>query len=74
MGSASMPLARANKDINRLALRLLRPGGLLFTFSCSGATPSNEHSLVRRVKQRKPPNGSRSVRLGLLVSALASWC
>jgi 23S rRNA (cytosine1962-C5)-methyltransferase len=28
--------ARAYKDINRLALRLLRPGGLLFTFSCSG--------------------------------------
>lgn len=29
--------ARAYKDINWLALRLLRPGGLLFTFSCSGA-------------------------------------
>ena len=28
--------ARAYKDINRLALRLLVPGGLLFTFSCSG--------------------------------------
>ena len=28
--------ARAYKDINRLALLLLRPGGLLFTFSCSG--------------------------------------
>ncbi len=28
--------ARAYKDINRLALRLLNPGGLLFTFSCSG--------------------------------------
>ena len=28
--------ARAYKDINRLALRLLAPGGLLFTFSCSG--------------------------------------
>ncbi|MBN8509655.1 MAG: class I SAM-dependent methyltransferase [Burkholderiales bacterium] len=28
--------ARAYKDINRLALRALRPGGLLFTFSCSG--------------------------------------
>ncbi|WP_326542967.1 class I SAM-dependent rRNA methyltransferase [Pseudorhodoferax sp.] len=28
--------ARAYKDINRLALRLLRPGGLLLTFSCSG--------------------------------------
>ncbi len=28
--------ARAYKDINRLALKLLAPGGLLFTFSCSG--------------------------------------
>ena len=28
--------ARAYKDINRLALQLLVPGGLLFTFSCSG--------------------------------------
>jgi len=28
--------ARAYKDINRLALALLAPGGLLFTFSCSG--------------------------------------
>ncbi|MFT3953326.1 MAG: class I SAM-dependent methyltransferase [Piscinibacter sp.] len=28
--------ARAYKDINRLALKLLAPGGALFTFSCSG--------------------------------------
>lgn len=28
--------ARGYKDINWLAMRLLRPGGLLFTFSCSG--------------------------------------
>ncbi len=28
--------ARAYKDINRLALMLLSPGGLLLTFSCSG--------------------------------------
>jgi 23S rRNA (cytosine1962-C5)-methyltransferase len=27
---------RGYKDINLLALKLLRPGGLLFTFSCSG--------------------------------------
>ena len=31
--------ARAYKDINRLALKLLQPGGLLFTFSCSGGIP-----------------------------------
>ncbi len=28
--------ARAYKDVNLLALKLLRPGGLLATFSCSG--------------------------------------
>jgi 23S rRNA (cytosine1962-C5)-methyltransferase len=28
--------ARGYKDINWLAMRLLRPGGILFTFSCSG--------------------------------------
>ncbi len=28
--------ARAYKDINRLALTILRPGGVLFTYSCSG--------------------------------------
>lgn len=28
--------ARAYKDINRLALQLLEPGGVLYTFSCSG--------------------------------------
>ena len=33
--------ARGYKDINLLAFKLLRPGGLLFTFSCSGGI-SNE--------------------------------
>jgi 23S rRNA (cytosine1962-C5)-methyltransferase len=28
--------ARAYKDVNRLALTLLEPGGVLFTYSCSG--------------------------------------
>jgi 23S rRNA (cytosine1962-C5)-methyltransferase len=28
--------ARAYKDINRLALMILEPGGVLFTYSCSG--------------------------------------
>jgi 23S rRNA (cytosine1962-C5)-methyltransferase len=31
--------ARAYKDINLLAFKLLRPGGLLVTFSCSGGVP-----------------------------------
>jgi 23S rRNA (cytosine1962-C5)-methyltransferase len=34
---AQLPSAlRGYKDINLLALKLLRPGGVLFTFSCSG--------------------------------------
>ena len=31
--------ARAYKDINLLAFKLLKPGGLLSTFSCSGGVP-----------------------------------
>ena len=39
--------ARAYKDINRLALMLLEPGGLLFTFSCSGGIgPELFHKIV----------------------------
>ncbi|WP_395690845.1 class I SAM-dependent rRNA methyltransferase [Piscinibacter sp.] len=39
--------ARAYKDINRLALRLLAPGGALFTFSCSGGVgPELFHKIV----------------------------
>jgi len=33
--------ARAYKDINRLALQILRPGGVLFTFSCSGGVSAD---------------------------------
>ncbi|MCH2242175.1 MAG: class I SAM-dependent methyltransferase [Aquabacterium sp.] len=33
--------ARAYKDINRLALKLLAPGGLLLSFSCSGGIPAD---------------------------------
>ena len=32
-----MKAARGYKDINLLAMKLLRPGGILATFSCSGA-------------------------------------
>lgn len=39
--------ARAYKDINRLAFRLLEPGGVLFTFSCSGGVgPELFHKIV----------------------------
>jgi 23S rRNA (cytosine1962-C5)-methyltransferase len=34
--SHAQKAARGYKDINLLAFKLLRPGGLLFTFSCSG--------------------------------------
>lgn len=33
--------ARGYKDINLLAFKLLRPGGLLFTFSCSGGVSAD---------------------------------
>jgi 23S rRNA (cytosine1962-C5)-methyltransferase len=33
--------SRAYKDINLLAFKLLRPGGLLFTFSCSGGVSAD---------------------------------
>jgi len=32
--------ARAYKDLNRVALKLLAPGGVLFTYSCSGGIPN----------------------------------
>jgi 23S rRNA (cytosine1962-C5)-methyltransferase len=39
--------ARAYKDINRLALQLLAPGGLLLSFSCSGGiAPDLFHKIV----------------------------
>ncbi len=39
--------SRAYKDINRLALMLLEPGGALFTFSCSGGIgPELFHKII----------------------------
>jgi len=44
--------ARAYKDANLLAFKLLRPGGLLFTFSCSGGvTPELFQSIVAGAAQ-----------------------
>jgi 23S rRNA (cytosine1962-C5)-methyltransferase len=34
--SQAQKASRGYKDINLLAFKLLRPGGMLFTFSCSG--------------------------------------
>jgi 23S rRNA (cytosine1962-C5)-methyltransferase len=39
-GAQAKNAARAYKDINLLALKLLRPGGMLATFSCSGGVPA----------------------------------
>jgi len=36
-----MKAARGYKDINLLAMKLLKPGGVLATFSCSGAMTSD---------------------------------
>jgi 23S rRNA (cytosine1962-C5)-methyltransferase len=38
--------ARAYKDLNWLALRLLAPGGLLVTFSCSGLLSADLHQKI----------------------------
>lgn len=37
----TLAASRAYKDINLFAFRLLRPGGLLATFSCSGGIPAD---------------------------------
>ena len=54
--------ARAYKDINLLALKLLAPGGLLATFSCSGgvSTPScsSPSSPARRSTRARTPRSS----------------
>ena len=38
--------ARGYKDINLLAFKLLRPGGVLFTFSCSGLVPLSLFQMI----------------------------
>lgn len=37
---------RAYKDVNLLGIRLLRPGGILATFSCSGAVETDRFSRI----------------------------
>lgn len=50
--------ARAYKDINRLAFKLLVPGGLLFTFSCSGGiAPDLFHKIVAGAGLDAPADG-----------------
>ncbi len=56
--------ARAYKDINRLALMLLAPGGLLFTFSCSGGISADLfHKIVASAGLDAGVNGAIVQRL-----------
>ena len=41
VASQAARAARGYKDVNLLAFKLLRPGGLLFTFSCSGGVDAD---------------------------------
>lgn len=57
--------ARAYKDINRLALKLLEPGGVLFTFSCSGGISADLfHKIVASAGADAGVDGYISQRLG----------
>ena len=56
--------ARAYKDINRLAFKLLSPGGLLLTFSCSGGISADLfHKIVAGAAADAPANGAILQRL-----------
>jgi 23S rRNA (cytosine1962-C5)-methyltransferase len=52
--------ARAYKDINLLAFKLLNPGGILFTFSCSGHM---EDSLFQKVVADAALDAGREMRI-----------
>ena len=57
--------ARAYKDINRLALKLLVPGGVLLTFSCSGGIGADLfHKIVAGAGIDASVDGYISERLG----------
>ncbi|MEJ8854654.1 class I SAM-dependent methyltransferase [Variovorax robiniae] len=57
--------ARAYKDINRLALQLLVPGGVLLTFSCSGGIGADLfHKIVASAGLDAGVDGYISERLG----------
>jgi len=52
--------ARAYKDINRLAAMLLNPGGILFTFSCSGHM---EEALFQKIVADAALDARRDLRI-----------
>jgi 23S rRNA (cytosine1962-C5)-methyltransferase len=57
--------ARAYKDINRLALKLLAPGGVLFTYSCSGGISADLfHKIVASAGTDANVDGYIADRLG----------
>jgi 23S rRNA (cytosine1962-C5)-methyltransferase len=57
--------ARAYKDINRLALKLLEPGGVLFTYSCSGGISADLfHKIVASAGADAGVDGYITERLG----------
>ena len=57
--------ARAYKDINRLALMLLEPGGVLFTYSCSGGVSADLfHKIVASAGSDAGVDAFISERLG----------
>ena len=57
--------ARAYKDLNRLALKLLEPGGVLLTFSCSGGISADLfHKIVASAGIDAGVDGYISERLG----------
>jgi 23S rRNA (cytosine1962-C5)-methyltransferase len=57
--------ARAYKDINRLALKLLEPGGVLLTFSCSGGIGADLfHKIVASAGLDAHVDGYITERLG----------
>jgi 23S rRNA (cytosine1962-C5)-methyltransferase len=57
--------ARAYKDINRLAFKILEPGGVLFTYSCSGGISADLfHKIVAGAGIDAGVDGYISERLG----------
>lgn len=57
--------ARAYKDINRLAFKILAPGGVLFTYSCSGGVSADLfHKIVASAGIDAKVDGFVSERLG----------
>jgi 23S rRNA (cytosine1962-C5)-methyltransferase len=66
--SSLMRASRGYKDINLLAFKLIKPGGLLFTFSCSGLM---ERDLFQKIVADAALDAGREARImnGLTQSA-----